>query len=139
MKTPDFRVGTLRYYHVLKGAYVQPQLVLGAFNSTFTYRYYVNDPNNWYRTTHEVKARETTTYASLLVVFGKQAVFANVFLVDLYVGAGYGFSYTTNKNKPEQLANTEYRKEVRTYGTVDAQMSVPIAVSAGLKLGFLTK
>lgn len=135
MKTPDFRTGSLRYYHVLKGAYIQPQLVLGAFNSTVTY--YSWDQNTYI--VNEFKARETTTYGAVLINFGKQSVFANAFLIDIYAGVGYGFSNTSTKNKPLNLPNEYSGYYARTYGVLATDFDLPIAITLGMKLGFLTK
>lgn len=137
MKTPDFRTGSLRYYHVLKGAYIQPQVILGAFSSNVRYRTW--DPNNPWGPSQDVNTRETTTYGSVMINFGKQSVFANVFLIDLYAGIGYGFRSTTTKNKPDNNTTTEEFNLERTYGVLVSRREIPVAFTAGLKLGFLTK
>ncbi len=135
MRTPDFRTGSLRYYHVLKGAYIQPQVIVGAFASNVTY--YTWDPNTWISESFTV--RETTTYGSVMINFGKQSVFANSFLIDIYAGIGYGFKNTTTNNKPDNVNIENYSYFNRTYGVIATDMDLPIAFTAGLKLGFLTK
>ena len=138
MKTPDFRTGSLRYYHVLKGAYIQPQVILGAFSSDITYNTYTQDPNNpWNWIPNSTTVRENTTYGSVMINFGKQSVFANAFLIDLYAGIGYGFKNLSNKNNLPNAQTERYMH--RTYGVLTGGDDLPIAFSAGVKLGFLTK
>lgn len=134
MKTPDFRKGSLRYYHVLKGAYIQPQVTFGAFGSD---QYYYNyNPNNMSGSGYT--ARQTTTYGSLMVVFGKQSVYSNVFLFDVYAGFGWGFQSTTRNNLPTNYIN-EYQDLTRTYGVLTGNGDIPVAGTVGIKMGFLTK
>jgi len=134
MKTPDFRKGSLRYYHILKGAYIQPQVTFGAFGSDHQYYTFGSGGNQ----VNQVTARETTTYGSLMVVFGKQSVYSNVFLFDLYAGFGWGFNSTTQNNRPNN-ATTEYFNMNRTYGVLIGGDRLPLAATLGIKMGFLTK
>jgi hypothetical protein len=129
MRTPDYRQGSLRYYHVLKGAYIQPQVLFGGFSSDVTYYNMINGTSN--------TGRETTTYGTLMLTFGKQNVYANRFLVDLYAGFGYGFQNTTSNHKPANSG--EYFDYRRTYGAITGDSDIPIAASLGVKIGFLTK
>jgi len=133
MRTPDFRKGSLRYYHVLKGAYVQPQVLFGAFNSDVSYGIIgINGPS-------QVNSHTTTTYGSLMVVFGKQSVFSNVFLLDFYSGIGWGFTSTSKQNIPQNSFNFESNPNRNAYGAAIGGSNFPLAATVGLKLGFLTK
>lgn len=132
MRTPDYRQSSLRYYHVLKGAYVQPQVLFGTFASDV--RYLVTSPNG----ANFQSGRETTTYGTLMLTFGKQNVFANRFLVDFYAGFGYGFQNTSDKNRPFNTIREDYRTR-RTFGALTGNDDMPIAASLGIKIGFLTR
>jgi len=134
MKTPDFRQGSLRYYHVLKGAYIQPLITFGAFAADE--RYYTYDPITM--NSQSYTTRQTTTYGSLMIVLGKQAVYSNVFLFDIYAGFGWGFNNTTRTNIPANVS-TEYYGIRRTYGSMIGSDGVPLAGTVGIKVGFLTK
>lgn len=139
MKTPDFRTGSLRYYHVLKGAYIQPQIMLGAYTSDV---YYYEYTSGWPGSYYDYKARETTTYGNIMINFGKQTVFANAFLIDVYAGVGYGFANTTKNHAPANYRQGyEYSNYSVTYGSynLEWELDLPISVTAGIKLGFLTK
>lgn len=135
MKTPDFRQGSLRYYHVLKGAYIQPLVTFGAFGADQTY--YSYDPNTML--SKKTTTRETTTYGSLMVVFGKQSVYSNVFLFDLYAGFGWGFNTTSTKNIPIGTNLEQYQTYRRTYGSLVGTDEMPLAGTLGVRIGFLTK
>lgn len=118
IQNPDFYIRGLRYAHLLKGAYLKPEIAFGIFGEdTYTYEYY---PVNSY-----TEQRETIISATMQLIIGKQWIMDNAFLVDAFVGIGYGF--TTNDW-------TSYH-----YGYLIADQSFPIALSAGLKMGFLFK
>ncbi|HCS19058.1 MAG TPA: hypothetical protein DIW47_00590 [Bacteroidetes bacterium] len=131
MKTPDFRTGSLRYYHVLKGAYIQPQVIFGIYESDVNHYYgYWNNGSG---------GRETTTYGNVMINFGKQSVFANAFLIDIYAGVGYGFSNTTTNNINPDPHYNEYFFYTPTFGVMDPDMDIPVSITAGIKFGFLTR
>lgn len=135
MKTPDYRKSSLRYYHVLKGAYLQPQVVFGAFSSDISYSTF--NTGTW--VTGYVTSRQTTTYGSFLLTVGKQSVFSNRFLVDFYLGVGYGFRNTTRNNIPDNADEIYFSS--RTFGALVGGQNggLPLSATAGIKLGFLTK
>lgn len=135
MKTPDFRQGSLRYYHVLKGAYIQPLLTFGAFGSDQFYSTY--DPNTMIGDSYTT--RETTTYGSLMIVLGKQSVYSNVFLFDIYAGFGWGFNNTSTNNMPPNARVEYFNNYTRTYGSLIGSGDMPLAGTLGIKIGFLTK
>jgi hypothetical protein len=119
-KDPDFYLRGMRYAHILKGGYIKPELGFAAFgidqwNYDYTSSYY-----------QEYESRETVISTVIQIVMGKQWIFDNAFLVDLYGGVGFGF--TTNNS------NGGFH-----YGYVVADESFPIAASVGLKIGFLFK
>ncbi|MBK6346720.1 MAG: hypothetical protein IPF68_12440 [Bacteroidales bacterium] len=114
IKDPDFYLRGMRYAHILKGGYIKPEVAFGFYSCD---RWYYDINYN-----SIVKRREMVS-ATVQIVFGKQWVFDNAFAVDMYGGVGYGFSTSEN------LA---YH-----YGYTIAAQELPIAVSAGLKIGWL--
>lgn len=134
LKTPDFKTGNIRYWHVLKGIYVKPELTFGAYRSTANY--YSYDPITGATTTN--KADQSTVYGALNLLLGKQHVFANIFLIDYYAGLGYGFSNTKTESAPQQNFYNESINDPRHYGMMVGN-GVPISFTAGLKLGVLIK
>ncbi len=116
IKDPDFYLRGMRYAHVLKGAYVKPELGFGVFE---------RDGSDYNEYQSYGNTRETVYSGVLQLVIGKQWVIDNAFLVDFYAGVGYGFSSTDE---------TSFY-----YGYSIANSSFPISGSAGLKIGFLFK
>lgn len=118
IKDPDFYLRGMRYAHILKGGYVKPELAFGFYShDTWNYDdYYYN---------HETR-REDVFSGTIQLVLGKQWVFDNTFAVDIYGGVGYGFSTSES--------GTAYH-----YGYTIADSDFPIAVSGGLKIGWLFK
>jgi hypothetical protein len=117
IKSPDFYLKGLRYAHVLKGAYVKPEIGFGYHSKeTEVYDYYDFDDYPHYYT-------ERKDYFSMIaqIIIGKQWVVNDIFLVDFYGGVGYGFDG----------GEGEYH-----YGYAITP-DVPLSFSAGLKIGIL--
>ena len=118
IKSPDFYFSRMRYAHLLKGGYVKPELSIGLYGIDRVDYYYP-----YYNET-----RETVFSAAMMVNFGKQWVFDNVMLFDLYVGVGYGFSTGTYSD------DLDYN-----FGYATGPPEFPIALQAGINLGYLIK
>jgi hypothetical protein len=71
-----------------------------------------------------VKDKTVTTMFSVMLVGGKQWVFNDLFLVDLFAGVGYGFGHNP-------------RNESWHYGFLGAENDTPLTLTAGIKIGFL--
>ena len=107
IRSPDHFIRGMRYAHILKGGYVKPELSFA--------RYTLRSKN------------EDVVKAALMVNLGKQWIFSDVFLVDIYFGFGYGM--TTS-----QIEDPEYPHD---FVVVDPEF--PLALDAGFRLGFLIK
>jgi len=114
IKTPDFYMKGMRYSHILKGGYIKPELIFTAYSVDS----YVYDPNTW----EETKERVSTVGGAVMINLGKQWVYSDAFLLDLFFGIGYGFSSQADVNQ---------------YGFIGGNSNVPIAFSAGMKIGGL--
>jgi hypothetical protein len=124
ISTPDFDFKGMKYSHILKGGYVKPE---------FTFATYQRDISSYNGQGAYTYSRENIVAGALLLNFGKQWVMSNVFLIDIYGGIGYGFD-----NMKSVQNSYEYGGPTYHYGfTVGS--NVPIALSAGFKVGFLTK
>lgn len=87
-RSPNFYTQRMRYGHILRGAYVKPNLFVTLFNHDLIDYNHPPDPVTFqYPTT-----RETAVAGSLQLDFGNQLVFNDQFLVDYAVSMGYGFS-----------------------------------------------
>ena len=104
IRSPDFYLDGMRYAHILKGGYVRPELAFASYSL-------------------RTEDRNVTKMAIMLNI-GKQWVFSDVFLVDLFFGLGYGYS------SAEGMDDWPYYFAV---GTND----VPLAFNWGFRIGFL--
>jgi len=120
IKSPDFYLKGMRYAHILKGSYIMPEISFGYYNSDVDYYDFYSQPyfNSYYT------KREDVFIGGIFLNVGKQWVFDNAFLADFYVGAGYGFA--------SNPSNYEYH-----YGFSAVGDDVPLAFTAGMKIGFL--
>ncbi len=103
IRSPDHYLEGMRYAHILKGGYVRPEINFASYE--------LRDDN-----------LSVTNFAVLLTL-GKQWIYSDVFLVDIFAGFGYG--YTNNGG----IDTTPY------YFIVGED--VPLAGKAGFRIGFL--
>ena len=114
IKSPDYYMRGMRYAHILKGTYIRPELTLSYFerdNSEFG-----------------SSGREDIFGGALMINIGKQLVFDDIFLIDYFVGGGYGFD-THDQND----------ESVNHYGYILGNNDFPFAFTAGFRVGMLIK
>jgi signal peptidase I len=114
LKSPDFYLRGMRYAHILKGSYVKPEIAFGYYSRNF-------DDYDYHSET-----RDDVISGAIFLNFGKQWIYDNSFLVDLYFGFGYGFDSGPNDGGYH-------------YGYLVGAGNFPMAVQGGLKIGFLFK
>lgn len=130
---PDHQRFSTRYYHILKGAYIQPQFQVGAFGSDAFYTINgIVGPSRF-------KTRSTTSYGSLMIAAGRQVVFSNVFLLDIYSAIGWGYTMTTTNNIPSNAYDVEADPAVTSFGVTLGEDDIPFAFTFGIRVGFLPK
>jgi len=125
--SPDYYVRGMKYAHILKGGYIRPELTFGSYSEDLDYYEYPNGFYYPYVAPQHIIERNRLTYGGLTLNFGKQWVMDDIFLVDMFAGAGYCF--VNNSSKHENQVD---------YGII-ASAGSPFAVSGGLRIGFLTK
>jgi hypothetical protein len=104
IRSPDYYLKGMRYAHILKGGYVKPEIAFA--------NYSVREDNR------------NVTKGAIILNIGKQWIFSDVFLVDLFGGIGYGFSNDqTGEDWPYFIA----------VGTDE----VPLAFNWGFRIGIL--
>ena len=127
-KLPDFLFGRSRFTHIMQGAYAKPILYVGNYSENrIAYK-----GNN-----QTVTERRNTTFGALQVELGKQWVFGDKFLLDLYWGLGYGFD-----NKKGDNYNNGYNEDngsAYNYANARLGTSPGISTTFGVKLGWLLK
>lgn len=120
-RVPGFTANNQKYGHVMQGFYVKPELMIGHFS------------NNGYNYDTKIEIKRKTTFGAALVNIGKQWIFSDSFLIDLYGGVGYAF-----KNRPDNN-NDFFNYNGRLYGVLTGNEDADFAVSGGFRIGFLLK
>uniref|UniRef100_UPI003216C52A hypothetical protein n=1 Tax=uncultured Draconibacterium sp. TaxID=1573823 RepID=UPI003216C52A len=122
MRNPDFYINRMHYSHILKGAYIAPEIALRymSYDSDHWNHYYDNNGNYYDNYTEK---RENLFTLALMLKFGKQWVFDDAFLVDIYWGVGYGIGADDN--------------EGLSYGFIVAPDEFPIALTSGIRIGWV--
>jgi hypothetical protein len=82
LKDPDFYMQRMHYAHILKGGYIAPELAL---------RYMSFDSDEYLYSMNTGSVRKESFALAVMLKFGKQWVFDDAFLVDIFGGIGYGF------------------------------------------------
>ncbi len=119
IRKPDFYMQRMHYAHLLKGAYMAPEISM-RYTSYETYVY----TGNYWETyeTHQERVEDFSVAVTLK--FGKQWVIDDGFVVDLFLGVGYGFTSSSNDSY-----------DVIPYGFIVGS-EVPIAFTGGLRVGW---
>lgn len=121
LKSPDFYMRGMRYSHILKGAYVRPDILISFLN---------HKPEAFNNDGSSSRTIDANTVAiGFNINLGKQIVYNDAFLIDYFIGVGYGFiNGDTNK---------ENVNETRRYGWVQGTGDVPLNFNLGLRVGGL--
>jgi len=113
IRSPEFYMKGMRYTHIMKGPYVKFE---------FNFASYSIEGN---KDLFQEKEKYTLTKWALLMVFGNQWVFNDALIIDLYSGVGIG-----NNN----LKDLDW---TYPYGFTTLGSGFPLAMSMGLRIGFL--
>lgn len=117
IKSPDFYLKGMRYAHILKGAYIRPEVSFASYSFEPVLDYF-----NGNTLTHS--SRQNNTMFAVMINFGKQWVMQDRFLIDWFTGVGYGFG-NSKDHEGFHYAFT---------GGVD---EFPMALTSGIRIGFL--
>lgn len=120
-RVPDFTANNQKYGHILQGLYVKPELMIGYLT------------NNGYNYDTQTSVKRKTTFGAALVNLGKQWVFSDAFVIDLYGGVGYALKTRSDDN------GNYYNSEGRLYGVITGTDDADFAFSGGFRIGFLLK
>ncbi len=122
MRDPDFYIHRMHYSHILKGAYFAPEIAIRymAYDGYYWDSYYDVNGNYHYESGNE---RETRATLAFMLKLGKQWVFDESFLIDTYFGLGYGIGADDEDGLP--------------YGFIVAPDDFPIAVTSGIRIGWV--
>jgi len=146
IRTPDFYLKGMRYAHVLKGSYIRPEISLGA--CTENIKTYNNGGGSIFGYSYGTPTTVTknVSYGSIMLDFGKQWVMSDIFLVDYFVGIGYGFSSKTIDKDYGNMGfdsfwpyNSNNHSMIGPFGSSGTGYVFPLAFTMGLKVGILIK
>lgn len=119
IRIPDFTTNNQKYGHIMQGLYVRPEVMVGHFSR--------NDYN--YSNSQQEKLK--VTFGAVTVNLGKQWVFGDIFVLDIYGGIGYAFKGENSKN------TYDYNNEGRLYGLIAGEGDAAFAMSGGFRVGIL--
>jgi len=116
IRKPDYYSHRMHYSHILKGAYIAPELAL---------RYLSYETESYDYNTGDYIGKETVnqTGIALMLKVGKQWVIEDGFIIDFYVGAGYGIG-------------GDDQQEPLPYGFIAGTSDLPLAFTSGLRIGW---
>lgn len=122
IRNPDFYINRMHYSHILKGAYFAPEIAIRYMSyDSYSYDYYYDSNGQYHGNNSE--GREKLVTLALMLKLGKQWIFDDVFLLDIYAGVGYGIGADNYNGLP--------------YGFIVAPEDFPIALTAGVKIGWV--
>jgi hypothetical protein len=150
INTPDYMLKGMRYAHILKGAYVKPELVVSTYltseKSTIRIGQSGSFPNYTY-TYETTNTERRSTGVGAILNFGKQWVFSDIFLVDVFVGLGLGYGSIAEINKTTSTYTSSNGYDYNNYYEYNGLTAVGLLVNddnriglagqAGLKIGVL--
>jgi hypothetical protein len=131
-KLPDFLIfGRTKMTHLMQGTYIKPIIYLGNYKENQI----VHKANNSY----EVGSQKVT-FGALQLELGRQWVFGDRFLVDIYEGIGYGFDNKKDSYQDEIYGSTIFDNTAAfNYANARAGRSPGLSLTFGLKIGWLIK
>ncbi len=119
IKSPDFYLKGMRYAHILKGAYIRPEISFSDYKINPYLDFYYNESQSG-----SISRENHNTMFAVMINFGKQWVMQDRFLIDWFTGFGYGFGHS-NDSEPFHYAFTGGVPEF------------PLAITSGLRIGVL--
>jgi hypothetical protein len=131
IKLPDFTSRGAKFSHIMQGTYIKPEIMFGTFSSRQE-AYVVR--NNSGRS--ELK-RKTTLFGGAIINIGKQWVFSDIFLLDIYGGLGYDIN---NNNQVVTTTNgetTTYEFNGYHYGMISTGGGSGLGLTGGLRVGIM--
>ncbi len=116
IKSPDYYLKGQKFAHILKGTYIRPEVAF----SSYAYDYYGFDYISF---EESPSSRQTNYMGAILLNFGKQWIFENGFVVDCFIGVGYGFG------------DDEYSFGLHK-AFIGGVKEFPLALTSGIRVGW---
>jgi len=125
---PDFIVfGKTRYTHLMQGTYIKPFAYLGKYSENRI---------AWKANNNYVVEKQNVTFGAIQIEAGRQWVFNDQFLFDIYWGLGYGFD-----NKKDSYENSGFTENTTAFNYVNVRVgrSPGLSSTFAIKFGMLLK
>jgi len=129
-KLPDFILfGKTRLTHIMQGTYIKPLVYLGNYSEN-RIEWKANN-------TYDV-GKQNVFFGALQIEAGRQWVFGDKFLLDIYEGLGYGFD---NKRDSYEYQYSDYFDNTSAYNYANARLgrSPGLSYTFAIKIGMLIK
>jgi hypothetical protein len=122
-KLPTFFSRGTRMTHIMQGGYIKP---------TFTFGYYTDHALDFKNYSNPVVEKRQNVFGALTLNLGKQWIFADQFLLDVFWGFGYAFD---NRKKDENF----YSGDLSNHFVIQGADGSGVGLTFGLKIGMLIK
>lgn len=132
IKLPDFTSRGAKFSHVMQGTYIKPEAMFGVFSSN---RYF--STFNSQTGSRSGYRKKTTVFGGALINLGKQWIFSDVFLVDVYGGVGYNINNDRNTVTTTGTETISYEYNGYHYGMVSTGDGSGLGLTTGIRIGIL--
>lgn len=126
-KLPNFFSKGIRMTHVMQGTYIKPSATIG-FYSDKALNYKTGSPD-------PTIEKRSNVFGAIMINFGRQWVFGDKFLLDIFYGLGYAFANEHN----DQDNQIFYDATSNHFAIQKLGEGANLGVNGGLKLGILLK
>ncbi len=137
-KLPDFLIfGKSRASHIMQGTYIKPLIYAGHYKENIMVQ--KGSSNNPFET-----GKQNVTFGALQIELGRQWVFGDKILLDIYEGLGYGFDNKEDAYQPYGYGtnNSYYQlNETAAFNYANSRVgkSPGLSFTIGLRIGMLLK
>lgn len=131
IKLPDFTSRGAKFTHLMQGTYLKPEIMFGAFSSNVTYYRYNNSSQS------SRQEKKTTIFGGAIINLGKQWIFSDAFVVDIYGGLGYDINNDKSTFTTKNGESVSFDYQGYHYGMASTAEGSGIGITGGLKVGFM--
>jgi hypothetical protein len=125
IRTPDFINRNIRYAHLLQGSYIKPNFLAGYYAEN------IIDAKSGVPT----EDRRNVVYGAVMLELGKQWIFGDAFVFDIFFGLGYSYDNV----RDDEFIYSAYSSEGAAANFTHTRFgsSPGFAINGGLKVGML--
>ena len=132
IKLPDFTSRGSKFSHVMQGTYIKPEVMFGVFSSNRSFSTYNSQTGN-----KSGYQKKTTVFGGAIVNLGKQWIFSDIFLVDVYGGVGYDINNDKSTITTTGKETISYEYNGYHYGLASTADGSGLGLTGGIRIGIL--